>query len=87
MIDRSSEPAEWFASLSERARAGGSAEQADWFLLLAWQAMDGQEITPDMLIVARADGKTLVSAQLVQDSPCKLSPNLHYFGPDFPMTA
>ena len=44
--------AEWLADLSERARAQGATERADKLLLLAWQAYDGQEITPDMLINA-----------------------------------
>ena len=87
MIDRFSEPAEWLASLSERVRAEGNTEHADRLLLLAWQAMDGQEVTPDMLIGARADGETRASAGLGQASPRKPSSNLHHSGSDLPMTA
>ena len=49
IIESGASTAEWLATLSERARADGLIDRADRLLLLAWQAFDGGEITPDML--------------------------------------
>ena len=54
MIERSAVSADWLTGLSERLRADGDIERADRVLLLAWQAYDGQDITPDMLVDDRS---------------------------------
>ena len=49
IVESAALTADWLATLSERARADGAIARADRLLLLAWQAFDGQEITPEML--------------------------------------
>jgi hypothetical protein len=44
--------ANWFAELSNQARAQGNCERADHFLLLAWMAYDGQEVPFQALAMA-----------------------------------
>jgi hypothetical protein len=41
--------ANWLAELSMQARISGDCERADRLLLLAWQAYDGQTISPTEL--------------------------------------
>ena len=53
MSEQTSAVVAWLAELSEQARTHGNIEHSDRLLLLAWQAMDGDQITLELLVRAR----------------------------------